>query len=424
MPTLSDKLKALGVNIGISEHFTQQPRQDYKIEHVVPGRILETTAGAAYIVDQFYSPDYIHSPKAYNAHLTLQAPREAIAQWAGEPQVAQDDSTCFGFLDTETSGLSGGTGTYAFLVGVGKFESGQFHLSQFFMRDPSEEPALLMALEAYLAPCTILVTFNGKAFDVPLLNTRYLLQGWISPLADMVQVDLLHLARRLWHDRLPSRTLGNLEYQILGTIRSSQEVPGWMIPQLYFDYLRSGDARSMQNVFYHNAMDVLSLATLLDHCAHLLHAPQAVRGGEEFEQVAMGRIYEDLGNFDLAIQLFQDSLEKKLPDELYWDTLRRLSFIYKRLNLKTQAFELWEKAAHNGHLYAHVEMAKILEHERHDFRQALFWTKRAQEIVQTSSLLPYEQKQWLEELDHRIQRLQSKDKKLSLHSSPDVNDEK
>src|SRR5512139_1946924 len=96
------------------------------------------------------------------------------------------------FVDTETTGLAGGSGTYAFLVGVGRYEDDGFHLVQFFMRDPTEEPALLLALESYLAHCHALVTFNGKAFDAPLLNARYILQGWRSPLRDLAHIDLLH----------------------------------------------------------------------------------------------------------------------------------------------------------------------------------------------------------------------------------------
>src|SRR4030067_1036414 len=142
------------------------------------------------------------------------------------------------------------------------------------MRDPFEEPAMLLALEEFLAPCKTLVTFNGKSFDAPLLTTRYTLQGWPSPMGRMAHIDLLHLARRLWRDRLPSRTLSNLEVQILGAQRSEEEIPGWMIPQMYFDFLRDGDARPMKRVFYHNEMDVLSMAALLNLVVNLLENPE------------------------------------------------------------------------------------------------------------------------------------------------------
>jgi uncharacterized protein YprB with RNaseH-like and TPR domain len=134
-------------------------------------------------------------------------PLLTIAQWMGDARLAEMPLESFAFLDTETSGLAGGTGTYAFLVGVGRFEGDTFRLVQFFMRDPSEEAALLEGLMDYLAPCAALVTFNGKAFDAPLLVTRYSLHSLPVPFKDYGHLDLLPLARRLWRDRLPSRAL-------------------------------------------------------------------------------------------------------------------------------------------------------------------------------------------------------------------------
>ncbi len=188
-----------------------------------------------------------------------------LAEWAREPRLAELAPADFAFLDTETTGLSGGTGTYAFLVGVARFEDEGLHLAQFFMRDPSEEPGLLAALEEFLAPCQALVTFNGKAFDAPLLLTRYLCHGWQPPFQGLAHVDLLHLARRLWRDRLPSRTLTMLEAHILGAGRSEEDIPGWLIPEMYFTYLQTGDPTPLKSVFYHNAMDVISLVALMEH---------------------------------------------------------------------------------------------------------------------------------------------------------------
>jgi len=140
-------------------------------------------------------------------------------------------------VDTETTGLAGGSGTYTFMVGIGRFEGDEFRLAQFFLRDPSEEAAQLAAIEKFLAPCQAVVSFNGKSFDLPLLNSRYLINGCPPPLAGAAHIDLLHLSRRLWRARLPSRTLGNLEAKILGLTRAQQDVPGWMIPDLFLDRL-------------------------------------------------------------------------------------------------------------------------------------------------------------------------------------------
>jgi hypothetical protein len=404
LPTLSDKLKALGVQIGARNLAPPPPRQEFLIETVIPGRLIETSAGSVYVVEQTFTSSYQHGRQT----LSLRAPLEGLSRVTNEPLVNNENLQDFAYLDTETSGLAGGTGTYAFLVGAGKYEGDSFILAQFFMRDPTEEPALLLALEAFLARCRVLVTFNGKAFDVPLLNTRYTMQGWYSPLSDMVQVDLLHLARRLWRERLPSRTLGNLEVQILDTHRTADEVPGWMIPQIYFDYLRSADARPLKNVFYHNSMDVLSMATLLNHTADLLANPTQVHPGEETDQAALGRIYEELGEFDLAVQLYRLCLDTTPPEDHYWATLERLSMLHKRRGELHAAMPLWEQAAARGYVYAHIELAKVYEHSHRNFTQAAYWTEQALNVLARPDFPLTERLLWQPELEHRLQRLNLK----------------
>ncbi len=404
MPDLSERLKALGVKVGAQSLPLAAPRQDYPISQVVPGREIESKAGSTFITEQFFPTDYQHGA----AGLALTASLEVLARWANAPAVASLPPQAFAFLDTETSGLAGGTGTYAFLVGLGRYEAEGFRLVQFFMRDPTEEPAMLLTLEEFLAPCHALVTFNGKSFDAPLLNTRYTLQGWRSPLRDLEHVDLLHLARRLWRDRLPSRTLGSLEVQILNAIRTTEEVPGWMIPEMYFDYLRTGDARPMKNVLYHNQMDVVSMAALLRHTAALLADPLQHPTLDTTDLAALARLYEDLGDEDQAVHLYLTSLERGMDEPLFWDTLQRLSFLYKRRGEYDQAVPLWEKAARHGLLYAHEELAKFFEHIQHDPTQALTWTQAALSLLESPAFSRLERQTWQPELLHRQQRLEHK----------------
>jgi uncharacterized protein len=416
--TLSDRLRSLGVKVGVSEISSLPKVEKYSIEHVLPGSYLDTDQGQTYVVQQDYPVDYQHGKQT----LLIDSPLLVIEKWAREPDLHNLEVGSFAFLDTETSGLAGGTGTFAFLVGAGRFEGDHFHLAQFFMRDPSEEGALLFALEEFLAPCKALVSFNGKSFDAPLLNTRYALAGWKSPLVEMQHVDLLHLARRLWRDRLPSRTLGNLEVQILGTSRTEEEVPGWMIPQMYFDYLRSGDAREMKNVFYHNAMDVVSLAALFKHVAGLLADPLHQVGLDPIDLASLARLFEDLEDEELAIQLYKNSLQHRMSgsrDEQYWDTLQRLSFLYKRREEFMQAIPLWEEAALNGKLYAYVELAKIYEHTLCDLSQAHDWTQKAIKWIEKSNFPLYERAYWQPELEHRLERLNRKIAGLESRNSTD-----
>jgi uncharacterized protein YprB with RNaseH-like and TPR domain len=404
MPTLSDRLKALGVKIGTQDLPTPNKERSFPVEDIASGRFVDTGDGSTYIIEQDYTIDYIQG----EVGLRLSTKPQTIAEWAGDQQITEHDPESLVFLDTETSGLAGGTGTFAFLVGVGRYTSTGFHLAQFFMRDPIEEPALLLALEEFLAPCRTIVSFNGKAFDVPLLDTRYILQGWKSPFKDFSHIDLLHLARRLWRDRLPSRTLANLEVQILHTSRTDEEIPGWMIPQIYFDYLRDGDARPLLRVFYHNAMDVVSLAALLNHTSLLLETPFSLPENESIDLAAIGRLMEDLGHTDRAFECYERCLQANLPDEILNDTLQRLSFLHKRNNNYAEALPLWEQAVVRNQVYAYEELAKYYEHHALDLEKARKWTLEALDHLESGSLPAYEKLPWMEVFQHRLERLERK----------------
>jgi uncharacterized protein YprB with RNaseH-like and TPR domain len=333
---------------------------------------------------------------------------QTLAEWAGERRICDCGPHAFAYLDIETTGLAGGTGTFAFLVGVGKFTQDGFHLAQFFMRDPLEEPAQLLALEEFIAPCQTVVTYNGKSFDVPLLNTRYILQGWKSPLVGLYHIDLLQLARRLWRDRLASRTLGNVETFILGAHRTQEDIPGWMVPQMYFDYLHTGDARPLKGVFYHNEMDVVALAALLNYVSQMLEDPLAAPPPHPVDLIGMGKMFEDLGRINEAVHLYRRSLDFDLQDELLWQTIERLSFIYKRQGDYASALALWEQAAQHGDIYAHVELAKYHEHQRRDVDEAARWTRLALAQIHAPSFPRLARHQWLPDLEHRLERLVKK----------------
>ncbi len=404
MATLSERLKSLGVKIGTKGLPPPQAHKSFPIEDIVSGRFVEMGNSLTYLIEEDFSTNYIHG----QVGLQIVTKPLTIAEWAGDHSIAERDPESLVFLDTETSGLAGGTGTFAFLIGVGRYTQEGFHLAQFFMRDPLEEPALLLALEEFLAPCQTVVSFNGKAFDVPLLNTRYTLQGWKSPFRNLAHVDLLHLARRLWRDRLPSRTLGNLEVQILQASRTDEEIPGWMIPQLYFDFLRDGDARPLKRVFYHNAMDVVSLAALLNHTSSLLEAPLNQSPIEYVDVAAVARLLEDLGRNEKATQLYEKCLQAELPEEIYNDILYRLSMIHKHNSNYPAAISLWEQATSDRQLYAYEELAKYYEHRAQNPELALKWSHLAMDQIDSYATLDPEKERWRIEFHHRLTRLQRK----------------
>jgi len=404
MASLSDKLKSLGVKVGARDLPPPRPRDVYSIQQVVPGRFQETAYGEAFLVEQRYPLEH----RQGCASLRITTSLQVIAEWAREPRLADLEPEAFAFLDTETTGLAGGTGTYAFMVGVGRYDGEAFHLVQFFMRDPMEEPALLEALTEFLQPCQALVTFNGKAFDVPLLNARYITHGESPPMASMAHLDLLLLARRLWRDRLPSRALGYLEEHILGLTRTQEDVPGWVIPSLYFDYLRTNDARPLKSVFYHNAVDVLSLAALLSHMAGLLDDPLGENAVHGVDLVAMGKLFEDMGHLDRAAQLYECGLAHDLPQEVHCKAVERLSFAHKRRGDLSSAIRWWREAAGNGQIYAHVELAKFYEHQQRDYHQGATWTQAAIDRVSAPDFPRHARLRWLPELEHRLARLRRK----------------
>jgi hypothetical protein len=405
VPTLSEKLKALGVKIGTADVRPVVRDDEHTIDSIVPGVWRPTPFGEVFVAEKTFLPEYTHG----RASLLPSSPISFIARWAADEALLDAPLESFAFLDTETSGLAGGTGTYAFLVGVGRFVEGQFLLQQFFMRDPAEEAAMLEGLATFLAPCRALVSFNGKAFDAPLLRTRYTLHRMPLPFKGYGHIDLLPLARRLWRDRLPSRALKYIEEHVLGMTRSVEEVPGYEIPWLYFDYLRSGDARPLGGVFYHNAMDVVAMAALLAHTTEMIANPfdgGRVEHGLDF--IALGRLFEDLGQPDEAARLYERGLETGLEHADFGAAVQRLARLQRRRGDLEQARRLWEQASEAGHLYAMVEMAKYFEHRQRDASAALLWAKRAQLELKKLEAPAYVKAHWRAELDHRLKRLQRK----------------
>jgi tetratricopeptide (TPR) repeat protein len=249
----------------------------------------------------------------------------------------------------------------------------------------------------------VLVTFNGKSFDVPLLNARYISNGRAAPLDGIAHLDLLPLARRLWR-RLESRALCSLEEHLLGARRGEEDVPGWLIPQMYFDYLRSGDARPLKQVFYHNAMDVVAMAALLSHCAQMLADPFGFAFEHGLDVVAVGRLYEDMGKLEEAAQLYTRGLEHDLPEQAYRETVQRFSTMERRRGRILAAVDLWRAAAGTHQIYAYVELAKYYEHRARDNALAAQWTRDALALIASSG--PHVRREWQAALEHRLERLE------------------
>ncbi len=314
------------------------------------------------------------------------------------------------FLDTETTGLAGGTGTVAFLIGVGSWEEGVFRLRQFLMRDFPEEPPLLEQLAEYLADKKVLITFNGRSFDWPLLETRFTLSrlhriipGWKQ------HWDLLFWARRLWREKLPSCSLASLEKNVLGFFRQG-DIPGAEIPQRYFDFLKSGRGELLQDICEHNTWDILSMVTLLLHLgsSHYL-VPEKIECPQE--ALALGRMLENRKDKNNPEPFYLQAADCGQP-RLQGTAWLRLGFWYKRQKDWEQAEKAWLKLLEMDQhpVLARVELAKIYEHRKKDWALALQLTRQALALA-----FQEDNSRAVDELEHRSRRLERKNKKRMLN---------
>jgi uncharacterized protein YprB with RNaseH-like and TPR domain len=401
---LFDKLKSLGVHLGASQVTSPGKRQEnnFCIENVVNGFYFSTMFGQAFITRQIFPLGYRHGDFPVFSNQSM----DVLAAWSHAPRIVEPGGQNIVFLDTETSGLNGGTGTYAFLIGLGYRTETEFELVQLFMRDPSEEAALLAALDEWLSRFNVVVTFNGKSFDIPLLNTRYQINGLSSPFVSYQHVDVLQVARKLWRDRLASRALGDLEKEIVQFDRTAEDVPGWLIPQLYFDYLHTGDSRPLSGVFYHNSIDILSLATLFGAVASLIGDPLHKEKVYGLDLAAIARLYEEMGWFEQAAGLYERSLEQgDLPEEFFLKTIERYAHLHKRQNKWESALALWQMGAEHGMVAACVELSKFYEHRERNYSEALNWARKALENLERMDIFDYPNKSLEADIQMRIGRL-------------------
>lgn len=403
--SLLDRLKALGMQLGAAQVKPEKVASErVPIEDVIPGIEHPTLFGTAFLADEIFPSEYQHGIIQFGQQVDY----GILGEWAGYPDLQQHPLEEFIFLDTETSGLAGGTGTFAFMIGIGWWEQTGFHLQQFFMREPAEETAMLAALNEVITPFRTVVTFNGKAFDIPLLNGRHTLSAFKSPFPEMQHVDLLALSRRVWRNRLPSRALGSLEENVLSITRSQEEIPGWMVPEMYFEYLKTRNSRPLAGVFYHNKMDILSLAALFLHLSNLLTNPLERLATEGLDLIAIAKLYDEIGRRELAIALYEHSLQLGLPRPFFIQTLYRYADLARKEGNYDQAVSLWQKAAEYQEWVACLELAKHFEHRMRDYQGALQWTTLSRQWLESSLLPKYLMNNHLSEIQKRQERLTQK----------------
>ena len=311
------------------------------------------------------------------------------------------------YLDTETTGLAGGTGTVAFLVGVGRLTMDGFRIQQFVMRDYPEERFVLARVAEALDECDTICTFNGRTFDVPLLKDRFLMNRMSPACLEKPHIDLLHIARRVWKMRLKRCTLSHLEEAVLGTPRL-KDLPGSEAPQRYFSFLKTGQFCLLDEVIAHNAQDIASLCTLLSAMTNLYEHPEK----HPYE--------EDLFSMGVALEKFHHPEEARRCYHLASRGVTRtkgqlrLAQSWRRSGQRQEAVDVWLHMIdrHEGGITPYVEMAKHYEHVERNIPKAMEMTRRAMMMMAEPTLFDtLDTMEKRKALRHRYDRLKKKTQK-------------
>lgn len=355
------------------------------IEEWCSGSEIHTPFGAHFETERLYESHRRHGSFDLSA---LNELPEDLLDAMSEGSIARSPSSRWAFLDTETTGLAGGSGTYAFLIGVGRITPEGFRLRQFFMRDLGEEASVLHALANHLAEFDTLITYNGKAYDQPLLETRFRMVRARPPFSRMEHLDLLFGARRLWKLRFDSCRLVELENQILGMEREG-DLPGAMIPYVYFEYLRTKEAFRVAPILHHNALDILTLACLTAIVPWAFRSPETAPLAHGPEMVGLARWLRRGERFESALLLFRRAIQKGLPDALMFRTVWDMALLEKKLGREPAAVTLFTELAeckNNHRLGAFEELAKYYEHRERNYAMALEFTLSAIAVQDSDGL--------------------------------------
>lgn len=400
MDSLADRLKSLGFKTAASIPQKATGKRE-TLEEAVGGKVVSNSLGEFVIKETLFPLDHQHGIVSFSAQVVTDTISRAAKIDSNSASLEK-----LLFIDTETSGLSGGAGTFAFLVGYGRFTADGFLLTQLIIRDPGEEAAMLLYLMKVVEDDVIFVSFNGKSFDIPLLQNRLVMNRLSMKLRELQHLDMLHISRKLWRRSLASCALKDLETAILKFERTSEDVPGWMIPDIYFSYLRTGDPSGLTEVVYHNAQDIVSLAALFLYVTGMLEENISIENLPVNDLIAIGRIYWDLGSLETGVNIIRATLPRVKDPDQKTAVNSLLGQYYKKIQLTEKSIEHWEAAAKNGDVPSCVELAMYFEHQVKDYNTALVWCEKA--ISYGSIGVNFVDSKMITDLQKRLTRLQQK----------------
>ena len=307
------------------------------------------------------------------------------------------------FLDTETTGLSGGAGTVAFEVGLGFIEPRGMVIRQYVMRDYSEEPAMMAEIASLISRFDTIVSFNGKSFDLPLLESRMVMSRIRLPLTQMPHLDLLHASRRVYKLRLKRCSLSALEEAVLGCGRHD-DLPGSQVPQRYFDYMKTGEFALLEDVLRHNYEDVRSLACLTGHLCRVFKNPETLTHAEDL--FGVGKTLLRTGKTERARRCFRILGHSSLSSQAHMV----LETSYKKEKHWAETVSICQSmiASGSGGVWPYIELAKYYEHIHKDIAKALQYATGALSFSLNAAPLLKDCDVQREQIIRRIERLRRK----------------
>ena len=309
------------------------------------------------------------------------------------------------FIDTETTGLAGGTGTIAFLIGIGWIENQVFYTRQYFLPELKSEGLMLQKVKEKTDGFSALVSYNGKRFDLPMLTSRFLLNRQKPIPENLPHIDLLHLNRSLWRYSSENCKLQTIEAEKFQLYRED-DIPGEMIPSVYFNFLNNrGDIRKVVNIFEHNRLDIISMVANLICIFEAFNKESPSE--DPLDDYAKGRHFKRRKKIKRSIRHYENVLKSDITNNRRFKTLMELAGIYKKEKQYLQAIPLWIKATELDFSAVNplIELAKYYEHKAREFSTAIEYTEQALNIVEEDDIIT------VEKLEKRLQRLKRKNEK-------------
>jgi len=321
------------------------------------------------------------------------------------------------FIDLETTGLSGGTGVIPFLIGLGYYRDDKFHVTQFFLGELAEEERMIKEFGQFLSQMNFqsIITFNGKGFDMPLLETRFILHRQAFSLSGLPHLDFLYSARSLWRHKHESCRLYHLAREVVQADRA-EDIPAAEVPWRFFQYLQTGNFEIVEPVLYHNQEDILSLLGVVIVGSIIFSEAGEEGFADAMDLYGAGKVMENVGEVEKSVHFFKRALEGKLSEEISLQARRKLSTYFKRGEDWQRAVSLWmEMSASNraslNQLYSFRELAMYFEHIMKKYEEAL---KVAEEgLVLSIGFSPFYEK----DFSHRLERLKRKLKAAGVTAS-------